>query len=225
MTNESARQVTLLGALENERRHVAKELHDGVAQTALQLGLQTKICQKLLERNDLETLAGELTQLEERVNLAAHQVRALIQDLRPPTFKTEQPDLQDFIQYAVELHEQRGGGVISYQYKIEDGPLQLSANQMLGVMRIVQEALLHIRRSSEVQQVWLTLSTNANALYVTLVDDGTHFYSMGRPGHPDERHTGDISNLLARTEAVGGSLTVEHNPEGSETRLTVVVPL
>jgi two-component system sensor histidine kinase DegS len=225
MTNESARQITLLGALENERRYVAKELHDGVAQTALQLGLQTKICQKLLERNNLEALAGELTQLEERVNLAAHQLRALIQDLRPPTFKTDQPGLQDFIQYAVGLHQQRGGVVTSYQYEIEDGSLQLSADQILGVMRIVQEALLHIRKSSEAQQVWLIVSTKANTLYVTLVDDGTHSYSMGEPGHPDERNSGDISNLLARTEAVGGSLRVEHNPERPETRLTVAVPL
>jgi glucose-6-phosphate-specific signal transduction histidine kinase len=60
----------LLETLENERRYVARELHDGVAQTTLQLGLQAGICNKLLERGNLEMLAKELAELEKRVLVA-----------------------------------------------------------------------------------------------------------------------------------------------------------
>ena len=61
----------LLTALENERRYAARELHDGVAQTTLQLGLQAGICRKLLEHGKLEMLADELAQLETRIQMAS----------------------------------------------------------------------------------------------------------------------------------------------------------
>ena len=224
MTTERAQQISL-DALENERRYAAQELHDGVAQTALQLGLQARICQKLLERDDLEALAGELTQLEERINRVSHQVRALIQDLRPPTFEMQQPDLKDYIQYAVDLHRQRGGAVTNYQYKIKDRFLPLSADQMLGLMRIVQEALLHVRKGSEAQEVWLTVSTKENGLVVTIVDDGKDFGIARDQNRPNGQDTESYSNLEARSKAVGGLLTVERNQERPGTRITVSVPM
>jgi two-component system sensor histidine kinase DegS len=73
----------LLQALENERRYTARELHDGVAQTTLQLGLQAGICRKLLERGNLAMLNQELIELEARIQLASTQVRDLIADMRP----------------------------------------------------------------------------------------------------------------------------------------------
>jgi signal transduction histidine kinase len=224
MTNERARQI-LLDALENERRYAAKELHDGVAQTALQLGLQARICQKLLERDDLEALAGELSQLEDRINRVSHQVRALIQDLRPPTLETEQPDLEDYIQYAVDLHQQRGGVLTSYRYKIQNRSLPLSADQMLGLMRIVQEALLHVRKSSEAQEVRLTVSSKENAVVMTIVDDGKVSDVARDQNRPDGRDTESYSNLEAKSEAVGGSLTIERNQKGPGTTITVIVPI
>lgn len=224
MTNKRANQ-TLLDALENERRYAAKELHDGIAQTALQLGLQVRICQKLLERNDFESLTGELARLEERIDWASHQVRALIQDLRPPALELGQPGLQDYIQYAVDLHRQRGGVVASYQHEIADGLLQLSVEQMLGLMRIVQEALLHVRKISGARRVWLTVSTKANTLFLTMVDDGKGFDTMLDLDHQSDRDTEKFSNLQARAEAVGGSLTVERNTESPGTRITVTVPV
>lgn len=96
----------LLDALENERRYTAKEMHDGVAQTTLQLGLQAGICRKLLERNNLEMLALELAQLEEQVQKASGQVRDLIQDLRPPTIEAK-GDLDEYVRYVIDVHLER----------------------------------------------------------------------------------------------------------------------
>ena len=81
MDDQAAR---LLDALEDERRYVARELHDSVAQTTLQLGLQAGICRKLLERGNLEMLSRELANLEERIQVASRQVREIISDMRPP---------------------------------------------------------------------------------------------------------------------------------------------
>jgi len=74
-----------LQMVENERRYVARELHDGVAQTTQQLILQASLCRKLLERRRLDMLAQELSGLEARAQHASNQVRELITDMRPPT--------------------------------------------------------------------------------------------------------------------------------------------
>ena len=60
-----------LDSVENERSYVARELHDGVAQTTQQIILQAGLCRKLLERRRLETLAEELATLEARAKHAA----------------------------------------------------------------------------------------------------------------------------------------------------------
>ena len=79
----------LLPALENERRYAAAELHDGVAQSTLQLGLQVGICRKFLEQQSIDLLTNELTRLEKHCQLVSSQVRELISDLRPPLVEPE----------------------------------------------------------------------------------------------------------------------------------------
>src|SRR6187401_2349935 len=98
----------LLDALEEERRYVARELHDRVAQTTLQLGLQAGICRKLLERGNLEMLARELANLEERIQVAYHQVREMISIMRPPVVEAN-ASLTDYVDHELDIHHQQGG--------------------------------------------------------------------------------------------------------------------
>jgi two-component system sensor histidine kinase DegS len=215
----------LLEALENERRYTAKELHDGVAQTTLQLGLQVGICRKLLERNNLESLTEELASLEERIGLTSMQVRALIQDLRPPAFEQDALDLNDYIQSAVEVHHQREGVPVSYQYKVStDAPI-LSDAQMLGLMRIVQEALLNVRKHSQADGVRLTVSIEEDNLYLTIADDGRGFDPSEVATRAVDKGGVGLTNLRMRTKAVGGNLTVARDSIGSGTKITVILPL
>lgn len=214
----------LLDALENERRYTAKELHDGVAQTTLQLGLQIGICRKLLERNQFEMLNSELVQLEERIHKASMQLREIIQDLRPPALLSETPGLDDFIQYAIELHHQRGGAPVLYQYKINPHTLQLSPAQILGLMRIVQEGLLNVRKHAAAENVRLTLSVEQGTLYLTIADDGKGFDSAEVEARLVDSGGAGLTNLRMRTQAVGGMLAVARDTTGRGTKITVILP-
>jgi signal transduction histidine kinase len=216
----------LLDALEDERRYTAKELHDGVAQTTLQLGLQVGICRKLLERGNLEALGEELVRLEDRIGLTSGQVRALIQDLRPPAFeKEEQLDLNDFIQSAVDIHHQRGGVPVAYQYKLSPNASVLSDAQLLGLMRIVQEALLNVRKHSEAHSVRLTVVIEEGNLYLTIADDGRGFDPSEVATRALDKGGVGLTNLRMRTKAVGGNLTVARDSIGSGTKITIILPL
>src|SRR5688572_29241532 len=114
----------LLDALEDERRYVARELHDSVAQTTLQLGLQAGICRKLLERGNLEMLGRELANLEERIQVASRQVREMISDMRPPLVEPE-ASLVDYLEHEIKIHQERGGPQVTPQLQKSAGVGQL----------------------------------------------------------------------------------------------------
>lgn len=213
----------LLDALENERRYVARELHDGVAQTALQLGLQAGICRKLLERGNLDMLTSELAQLEERVQLASSQVREMIQDMRPPTIEPD-ASLDDYIKHVLDIHLQRGGPPVAYDSNLSEQTINLSPRQALTLTRIIQEALLNIRKHAQAQQVRLTVSTEENnVMYLTIADDGQGFDPAEVEARPVDKGGAGLTNLHMRTRAIGGSLTVTRDATAQGTKITVIL--
>ncbi len=214
---------TLLITLENERRYVAKELHDGVAQTALQLGLQAGICRKLLERGNLEMLVNELTQLEERVQLASAQIRDMIADMRPPQAEPN-AELDDYIEQAINAHLERSGPPVAYQSQLSDRLPSLSAPQMLALHRMIQEALLNVRKYAEAKNAHLTLSDDDNNFYITISDDGKGFDLPEVQARPIDKGGAGLASLYARAQAIGGSLTIARETTEDRTQITITLP-
>jgi two-component system sensor histidine kinase DegS len=208
----------LLTALENERRYVARELHDGVAQTTLQLGLQAGICRKLLEHGKLEMLAGELAKLEERIQTASGQVRALIADMRPPDIE---PDarLRDYLQQVIDIHLERGGPAVEIDFDQTGDTFTLSEAHRLALARVVQEALLNIRKHARAENVELKLGANEAEFFLTVTDDGQGFDPADVQNRPTDKGGAGLANLRVRIEEIGGDLSIDSGPEG--THLTV----
>jgi signal transduction histidine kinase len=203
----------LLAALEDERRYMARELHDGVAQTTLQLGLQVGICKKLLERGNLELLAGELARLEERIQVASGQVRDMIADLRPPLIDPGE-GINTYLKYLVDIHTQRGGPPVAYQFDWPEQQGSLTPQQTLALARVVQEALLNIRKHAQAENVRMILSTEAGGLYMSVADNGQGFDVAEVQARPTDKGGAGLANLHAQVEAVGGSLAISRKADG-----------
>jgi len=213
----------LLEALENERRYVARELHDGAAQTTLQLGLLISICRKLLERGDLEKLANELALLEERILLTSTQMREMISDMRPPPVEPG-AGLAEYLQQAIETHTQRGGPPVAYQAHLAGPHPELSLLQTLTLIRIVQEALLNIRKHANAQQARLTLSEDSDHFQVVIADDGQSFDPAQVAAQPVDKGGAGLANVRLRAQAMAGSLTIGRDPTGRWTEVTLTLP-
>ena len=194
-------------ALENERRYVARELHDGVAQTAQQLSLQAGICRKLLERNQSDMLADELAQLQERILLASTQIRQMIADMRPPKVLPE-ATLDEYLLHAVEVHRERGGPTIKYQFDIADSSFSLSPLQMLTLTRIVQEGLLNVRKHAQAEQTQLTIAADDTQVTIKISDDGQGFDLAEVEARPTDKGGAGLVNLRARAEVIGGTVNI-----------------
>ncbi len=211
---------SILTALENERRYVAKELHDGVAQTTQQLSLQAGICRKLLERGNLAMLAQELTALEGRLQLVSGQVRELITDMRPPQLEPEAP-LTEYVQYAINVHQERGGPPVEFQ--LADPLPELPLAQKLPLMRIIQEGLLNIHKHAKAGQVCLKLLMVEAQLVLTLTDNGLGFDPLEVNRRPTDRGGAGLANMRLRAKAMGATLTITSGNTGTEIRLSLPV--
>jgi len=220
MTNQSDE---LLKALETERYYVAKELHDGVAQTTLQLGLQTGICRKLLETGKLEMLENELAQMEERSQLASGQVREMIADMRPPIVEPD-AGLEGYIQYVLDTHTGRGGPSVDYQFNASDQMPDFTSIQVLTLVRIIQEALLNIRKHTKAQNVRLSISAEEDHLYITIADDGSGFDPAEVEARSVDKGGAGLTNLRRRAKAIGGELSISRDLIGHGTKVTIILP-
>lgn len=214
----------VLDTLENERRYVARELHDGVAQTTLQLGLQAGICNKLLERGNLEMLAQELAALEQRVLVASSQVREMIADMRPPQIEPE-ADLRDYIGAAIETHLGRGGPPVTSDMSMSPKAMAFSTHQNLTLFRIVQEVLLNVRKHAGAQNVRLTVTTSDSNIQIAIADDG-HGFDMSRLAKtPGDKGGAGLANLQARAQLLGGTLSISSKANGDGTEVLLTLPV
>jgi signal transduction histidine kinase len=209
----------LLNTLEDERRYVARELHDGVAQTTLQLGLQVGICRKLLDRGNLEMLAEELAQLEERVQTASSQVRDVVADMRRPQIEPDSA-LDEYIQRAIDSHLTRGGPPVDCECDFSNFP-PCSLQQKLALYRILQEALLNIRKHAQAQNVHLRMVQDDKNLCLMITDDGRGFKMAEVKARPIDKGGAGLANLQVRAQAVGGTVTVGSNASGKGTEIKI----
>lgn len=209
-------------ALENERRYVARELHDGVAQTTLQLGLQAGICRKLLELGKLDMLTEEIAALESRVQLASSQVREVIAEMRPPRLEPD-ASLPEYLQTVVNTHIERGGAWLMFQNNLSEPPL-FSPAQKLTLTRIVQEALLNVRKHAQASQIRLSLTEDAGYIYVLVTDNGRGFEPAEGETRLVDRKKAGLANLQARAKMLGGKLTIARGTDGQGTEVKVSVP-
>lgn len=204
---------------ENERRFIAQELHDHIAQTLLQMNMQVSICKKFLEMGYQDEVQNELGSLEQQIHKASQQLRDLMSDLRPPL--TEDGLFDSALHKLIKTHDQRGGPPINLN-KPEETPI--SGAKKLAVVRIIQEILQNIRKHAQATQVNLTVKSSPTSIEVTVIDNGVGFDDALVPNPLAEKGGAGMINMHIRSAAVGGKLDVKSQVEKG-TMVKISVPL
>lgn len=212
-----------LQILENERTYVARELHDGVAQTTQQLILQAGLCRKLLARRRLETLTEELTTLEERAQHASQQIREFIADMQPPRADLGAPFVE-WVRAEIDTHLARGGPPTEFELQTHEPIPDLPHETRIAIIRILQEALLNARKHAKAQRMNVILALDDNMLSLIVVDDGQGFSPGELRARPADRGGAGLQAMRARTQVLGGGFKVQTGP-GQGTRVEASVPL
>lgn len=212
-----------LQTVENERSYVARELHDGLAQTAQQLILQAGLCRKLLERRRLDMLAEELASLEARAQHASQQVREIIADLRPPHGEPEAPFVE-WVRAVIDTHLKRGGPSTEFELQTQQPIPKLPAATRLALLRILQEALLNVRKHAQARRVLVTLWLADNTLRLTVKDDGRGFSPGELRARSRDAGGAGLQGMRTRCQALGGEFRVQTGP-GQGTLVEASIPI
>jgi signal transduction histidine kinase len=211
-----------IDSVENERSYVARELHDGVAQTTQQIILQAGLCRKLLERRRLEVLAEELATLEVRAQRASQELREFIADMRPPRGEPDAP-LVEWIRAEIDRHLTRGGPPTEFEIETQQPIPTVPEPSRTALLRILQEALLNARKHAQAQQMVVGLTFDGHLLRLIVSDDGKGFSPSELGARPPDAGGAGLRAMRARARALGGDFKVQTGP-GRGTRVEWSIP-
>jgi len=206
----------VISALESERAHLARELHDQLGQvlTAVKIKLQT------LGRHLTEpSLAAGLADSVKVVEVAIEQVRGLGRDLRPPQLD----DLGLVAALRAHLEAQAEIGKIHAHLSAQDELPPLADDLQIAAFRIAQEALTNVLRHAHARSVWLELTADARDLSLAIRDDGVGF-ERDPSARPAANASLGLVGMEERAALVGGSLWVDSAP-GAGTVVRAVFPI
>ena len=204
----------LVEVQEDERRAIARELHDeaGQALASLRFGL------RLLEREIDEggSVTGRVAELMQRTDAVIDGLHRLAADLRPPSL--DPLGLEAALREYVRSAGSKFGLEVRFKargFASERLPVVVET----ALYRVVQEAMTNVARHAGATRVDVLAECRGDRVVVVVEDDGTGF-------DPDRVRRGDHLGLLGmreRAEALGGTMVVESSPGGGTT-IVVEVP-
>jgi signal transduction histidine kinase len=205
----SANHVT---RIEEERRHIARELHDEAGQVliGIKLALQLLATEIPQERPEIRQ---ELNGLREEVNRATAQLKDLARNLRPATL--DKLGLEAALrQLASDFHRKTG---LPVDLELDSVSPRLSQGTEIALYRIAQEALTNVARHAQAHEVRLSLQQTDTTVELCISDDGRGFDQTG-----SGRGLG-LLGMNERAAMLAGELTVLSAP-GEGTSLKVRAP-
>jgi signal transduction histidine kinase len=195
----------LLAALDAERGRIERDLHDGVQQRAVALGLLVNRARRAVGPE----AAGSLL-LEQ----AAREAELLVRDLRDVAWRVR-PTTLDTHGLAPVLAELVSRATPPTTLEWED-PVRLPGEAETTVYYVVAEALTNVAKHSGAGKAVVSVSLASDAVVrVVIADDGVGG-AVQRPGH-------GLAGLAGRVAAAGGTLSVD-SPAGGPTRIEVTLP-
>lgn len=202
---------------EEERRKIARELHDQVGQYLTAIGLLLKALQSRTEGDP--ALADMVEQLREMTGQLSRRTHTLALELRPP--ELDQLGLVQALESYLEDH----APAAHLQARVEAAELDgmtLDPETGTAVFRAVQEAFTNVIQHARAREVAVTMAVAGDRLCVAVRDDGRGFDPEAVLADRSPARRLGILGMQERLLQVGGTLTVDSTPgQGSTVRIDV----
>lgn len=162
--------IKILEAQENERKRIARDIHDGPAQHMANVVMKVDICKKVIQK-DLQEGLKDLEDLKESVKVALKDVRSIIFDLRPMSL--DDLGLTQTIQETVKTIALESS--IDIQLKLKPVKEEIEPIIQVAVYRIIQEIFNNIKKHSKAKHAEIKLDYGTKYLILIISDDGIGF--------------------------------------------------
>ncbi len=208
--------VSILNSQEQERKRVARELHDDTAQALVVLGRRLELAADLTNPRDL---ARELGELRDMVDDALRAVRGFTRDLRPPLLEElGLPRSLQILGDRISRDEQ-----LPVAVRIDGQPRQLLPQVELGLYRLAQEGLSNVRRHARAKQATVDLQYGSSQLELRITDDGVGFTPPASAAEMVNSGRLGLVGIQERARLFGGKAEIR-SAHGQGTVVTITIP-
>ena len=203
---------------DEERRRIARDLHDGVGQTltgALLAVSQAASCPEPLPTS----CQSGLRDVEGLLQQAVQEVRTVSHLLHPPLL--DESGLLSAVRWYSEGFSKRSG--IKLTLELDEQTDRFGPDVETGLFRIIQEALTNVHRHSQAEAVHIKITSRKGRLTLSIQDDGKGIPSDVLQMAPSGSQGVGLSSMQERSALLGGTFAVETNSRG--TLIVVSIPL
>lgn len=205
--------IRIIEAQEDERRRIAREIHDGPAQAIANVLLKAELCEKLISK-DINKSKIELKNLKDIAHDSLKEVRKIIYDLRPSTLD-DLGLIPAVSRYITNFVNETG---IDVNFIVLSENKRLNSEVEITCYRVIQEALTNIFKHSKAQNAVVKLEFSERYISIFVKDNGLGF------------DTNNISSgyglmgMRERVQILNGKFEVSSTPNVG-TQIYVSIPL
>jgi len=218
----------VIRAQEEERKRIARELHDETSQSIAALGMSIEIAAIALKEKALTP--ETIYELRKKVTQLLEGISRLIHDLRPPVL--DDLGLESGVRWLLERHLAVKG--IKYQLNASEAFQRLISSEetilddktVFRLFRIIQEAVINISKHAMASNVTVSLLFNGQEVKVNITDDGVGFdvQTVLRDADSGVRSGFGLIGLKERAALLEGTVDIRSMP-GEGTEITITIPL
>ncbi len=208
---QSEKQLRLLSAQllttqENERKRVARELHDGIGQLLTAIKFRLENVQRNAEPNKMTTYECPLAPIIKVIQDAIEEVRRISMALRP-SILDDLGIVATINWFCREFSATYSGVRIEKKIDLDEN---LSPKSLKTVIfRVLQEALNNIAKHSGANFVRVELANDTEQIYLVVADNGIGFLNDSSQNSNNGLRTFGMASMRERVESLGGILDVE----------------
>lgn len=211
----------ILKAHEEERKRIAREIHDGPAQSTANLSLKTDISKKYLQKNDLSNAFNELDSLKKDIQATVKEIRTIIYDLKPSYLES---GLFYALENRVEIFRESTGIKINFKAFGDDSKIEYYLSST--IYRIFQEVLSNIHKHAKATKVIAQFEIADDNISFRISDNGKGFNINDHALNERSKLEGGfgLEGIKERVILVNGDMTIQ-SKIGEGTTIIVEIPL
>lgn len=210
--------VSIIRAQEEERRKVARDIHDGPAQLLANIIMRTEYCLKLLDK-DHAGVREELVALQDMIRQSLQDVRKIIFDLRPMVLDDLGliPALNHYLDDFFIQNQ------IPVDINIAGEPRRFTMPLEVALFRVVQESISNIKKHSNASHVAVKMEILNQKINLMIKDNGKGFNI--KEVFADKKREGyGLIGMRERIQVLNGEFSIKTSP-GQGTSINISVPL
>ncbi|MFC5401762.1 sensor histidine kinase [Cohnella soli] len=222
---ESAKNRQIIGlkiilAQEDERKRIAREIHDGPAQSLANLVLRTEIAERLLDTKDLEVVRSELVDLKSQIRIGLEEIRKIIFNLRPMALDDLGlvPTLRKFAQDFEEKTR------IRTVFETAGKDRRLPSAMEAAMFRLVQEGFNNALKHAQSTYVSLELFFKETTVEMHIEDNGVGFIVDAIESRAKSHSHFGLIGMKERVELLQGKWEIQSKP-GHGTKIIIDIPI